>query len=56
MLGGVIFALLPPVMLAHMGFKTFYTFTVINLFEVLFGSLHIAAHCGPRGCDETSGI
>ena len=27
LLGGVIFALVPPVMLAHMGFKTFYTFT-----------------------------
>ena len=37
--GNIFIAMLPPVMLAHMGFKTFYAFTVVNCFGFLFGSL-----------------
>ena len=37
--GNIFIAMLPPVMLAHMGFKTFYAFTVVSCFGFLFGSL-----------------
>eukprot|EP00425_Heterocapsa_triquetra_P000497 CAMPEP_0195052334 /NCGR_PEP_ID=MMETSP0448-20130528/1680_1 /TAXON_ID=66468 /ORGANISM="Heterocapsa triquestra, Strain CCMP 448" /LENGTH=534 /DNA_ID=CAMNT_0040081455 /DNA_START=67 /DNA_END=1671 /DNA_ORIENTATION=+ len=36
-IGNIFIAMLPPIMLAHMGFKTFYAFTVVNCFGFLFG-------------------